>query len=58
VYLVWNPLYPFYAALEQIFRAQFPSAGYLLAATAWAVVFFVFGLILFLAKERDFAIRL
>jgi teichoic acid transport system permease protein len=58
VYLVWNPLYPFYAALEQIFGAHFPSAGYLLAAAAWALGFFVFGVILFLAKERDFAIRL
>ena len=27
VYLRWNPLYPSFAALEQIFNAQFPSAG-------------------------------
>ncbi len=58
VYLQWNPLYPFFAALEQIFRGQFPSSGYLLAATAWAIGFFLFGAILFLAKERDFAVRL
>jgi ABC-type polysaccharide/polyol phosphate export permease len=58
VYLQWNPLYPFFGALEQIFGAQFPSGGYLLAATAWAVGFFVVGALIFLAKEREFAVRL
>jgi teichoic acid transport system permease protein len=58
VYLRWNPLYPFFGALEQIFNAQFPSAGYLLASTAWAVGFFVVGALIFLAKEREFAVRL
>jgi ABC-type polysaccharide/polyol phosphate export permease len=58
VYLRWNPLYPSYAALEQIFAAHFPSAGYLLAAFAWALGFFLVGAIVFLARERDFAVRL
>jgi teichoic acid transport system permease protein len=58
VYLQWNPLYPFYAALEQIFRAQMPSGGYVLASAAWAVAFFFFGIVYFLAKEREFAVRL
>jgi ABC-type polysaccharide/polyol phosphate export permease len=57
-YLVWNPLYPFYAALEQIFTGSFPWSGYLFAAAAWAVAFFVVGVLVFLAKERDFAVRL
>ncbi len=58
VYLRWNPLYPSFAALEQIFNAQMPSPAYLLAATAWAVGFFLFGALVFLARERDFAVRL
>ncbi len=57
-YLRWNPLFPAFAALEQIFNAKFPSSGYLLAALAWAVGFFVLGAIVFLARERDFAVRL
>ena len=58
VYLRWNPLYPSFAALEQIFAAQRPSKVYLLAAAAWAVGFFLLGAIVFLARERDFAVRL
>jgi ABC-type polysaccharide/polyol phosphate export permease len=57
-YLRWNPLYPSFAALEQIFGAHFPSQGYVLAALAWAVGFFVVGAVVFLARERDFAVRL
>ena len=58
VYLRWNPLYPSYAALEQIFAARMPSPGYLLAASGWALGFFLFGAVVFLARERDFAVRL
>ena len=58
VYLRWNPLYPSFAALEQIFNAKMPSPVYLLAASAWALGFFLFGAVVFLARERDFAVRL
>jgi teichoic acid transport system permease protein len=57
-YLRWNPLYPFYAALEQIFLGHRPSLGYLLASAIWAGGFFFFGAVVFLARERDFAVRL
>jgi len=57
-YLRWNPLYPAYAALEQIFGGQWPSPGYLLAAMVWAGGFFFIGAVVFLARERDFAVRL
>jgi ABC-type polysaccharide/polyol phosphate export permease len=57
-YLRWNPLFPAFAALEQIFNAKFPSGTYLLASLAWAVGFFLLGAITFLARERDFAVRL
>jgi len=58
VYLQWNPLYPFYAALEQIFRAQWPSSTYLLQSAGWAAFFALAGGIYFLVKEREFAVRL
>jgi teichoic acid transport system permease protein len=58
VYLRWNPLYPSFAALEQIFNAKMPSPVYLIAASAWAFGFFLFGAVVFLARERDFAVRL
>jgi ABC-type polysaccharide/polyol phosphate export permease len=58
VYLRWNPLYPSFAALEQIFNAHMPSPSYLLAAAAWAIGFFLVGAVVFLARERDFAVRL
>jgi teichoic acid transport system permease protein len=57
-YLRWNPWFPPFAALEQIFAAQFPSPAYLLATLAWAVGFFLLGAIVFLAREREFAVRL
>jgi teichoic acid transport system permease protein len=57
-YLQWNPLYPFYAALEQIFRAQWPSSRYFVTMSLWAFGVFFAGAIAFLAKERDYAVRL
>jgi teichoic acid transport system permease protein len=57
-FLRWNPLYPFFAALEQIFRAHWPSKVYLAAAGAVAIVTFFVGALVFLVRERDFAVRL
>lgn len=57
-FLIWNPLFPVYAALDQIWKGQVPSPGYLLAATAWALVLLVVGVLVFLVRERDFAVRL
>ena len=57
-YLRWNPLYPLFGALEQVFKGQFPSGGYVLGAAAWACGFFLIGAVMFLARERDFAVRL
>jgi teichoic acid transport system permease protein len=57
-YLRFNPLYPLFGALEQVFAGRFPSTGYVLAASAWAVGLFLVGVVMFLARERDFAVRL
>lgn len=56
--LIWNPLFPFFAMLEQIWVGEAPSAGYMLAAAAWAVASFLIGSVVFLLRERDFAVRL
>jgi teichoic acid transport system permease protein len=52
-----NPLYPFYAALEQIFTGHWPSMGYIWGAAIWAAVTVVVGTVIFLAREREFAVR-
>jgi teichoic acid transport system permease protein len=57
VYLQWNPLYPFWVAFEQIYAGRMPDPVYVLWASAWAAVFFVIGSIVFLLRERDFAVR-
>jgi len=57
-YLRCNPLYPLFAALEQMFTGKMPSSGYLLGASAWAVGVFFLGAVVFLARERELAVRL
>jgi len=57
-FFVINPLYPYFAMLEQVFQARWPSPGYLLAAIAWALVAMVVGGVSFLIRERAYAIRL
>ncbi len=56
--LRWNPLYAPFGALEQIFGGRRPSMFYLAATGAWALGFFLLGAVVFLARERDFAVRL
>jgi teichoic acid transport system permease protein len=57
VWLELNPLYPFFAVIEQAFDGQVPGVGYVLWALAWAVGTLVAGVVVFLVRERDFAVR-
>jgi ABC-type polysaccharide/polyol phosphate export permease len=57
-WLLLNPLYPYWAAFEQMFSGEWPSFWYLLGALAWAIVAFVVGTLVFLVREQDFATRL
>ena len=57
-WLRWNPLFPYFAMLEQIWDAQVPSAAYLLQATGWGLLMVIVGVPVFLLRERDFAVRL
>jgi ABC-type polysaccharide/polyol phosphate export permease len=56
-YLQWNPLFPFYVCLEQIFAGLMPDPSMLFESACWAVGVFVVGATVFLAKEREFAVR-
>src|SRR5688572_12574900 len=44
---LWNPLYPFFGAYEQIFGGRWPSVIYLLGSAAWAFSVFLVGAAVF-----------
>jgi teichoic acid transport system permease protein len=54
-----NPLYPMLAALsEAVNQAETPSPGFLAAGFAWALGAFFVGALVFMSREREFAVRL
>jgi teichoic acid transport system permease protein len=54
-----NPLYPLLASLSDITNAgEAPSAAYLAWGLAWALGALVVGLLFFISREREFAVRL
>ena len=53
-----NPLFPFFAMLESIIQGHQPSMGDVVASTLWAVGALLVGTIVFLLRERDYAVRL
>jgi ABC-type polysaccharide/polyol phosphate export permease len=58
-YLEINPLYRLFASWQQIlFEGAFPSLINIGLAVVWAVAMLVIGGFFFLAKEREFAIRI
>ncbi len=53
-----NPLTPVFQAWSDcIVRGEVPAWGTWLAATGWALVFFVGGALYYVSREREFAIR-
>jgi teichoic acid transport system permease protein len=57
--LAANPLYPLLGALSDVVNAgENPSAGFLLWGLAWAIAVFVVGGLVFISREREFAVRL
>ena len=57
--LMANPLYPMLAALsDAVTQGENPSARFLAAGLAWAVVGLLVGAYVFLSREREFAVRL
>jgi ABC-type polysaccharide/polyol phosphate export permease len=54
-----NPLYPLIASLSDVVnQGESPSTGYLLWGAASAVVTFLAGALIFISREREFAVRL
>jgi teichoic acid transport system permease protein len=54
-----NPLTPMFASLSEVLnKGHAPSAGLMLWALAWAVAALLVGGLLFMSRERDFAVRL
>jgi teichoic acid transport system permease protein len=57
--LALNPLYPMLASLSDVAnQGQSPSPVLLLASLAWALAFFIGGALVFISREREFAVRL
>ncbi|MDZ7732383.1 MAG: ABC transporter permease [Acidimicrobiia bacterium] len=53
-----NPLFPFFAMLEQMFETEPVSGVYVVWAACWALGTALAGTLLFLSRERGFAARL
>jgi teichoic acid transport system permease protein len=54
-----NPLYPVLASLSDVVnRGDAPSAAYLAWGLAWALGVLVVGVLFFITREREFAVRL
>ena len=54
-----NPLYPLIATLSDVVnQGQSPSPGYLLWGLVSAVVTFLLGALIFISREREFAVRI
>ncbi len=53
-----NPLFPFFAMIESIIQGRAPSASDVTASAMWAFGALLVGTIVFLLRERDYAVRL
>ncbi len=53
-----NPLFPFFAMIESIIQGRAPSMGDVTASALWAIGALLVGTIVFLLRERDYAVRL
>jgi teichoic acid transport system permease protein len=54
--LAFNPLFPVFAAYQEVMMGGVPTMGQVLGALLWAVLFLVIGGALFLSHERAFAL--
>jgi teichoic acid transport system permease protein len=59
VILTANPLFPLLGSLSDVVtRGETPSARFLAEGVAWAIVVVVVGAVVFVSREREFAVRL
>jgi teichoic acid transport system permease protein len=57
-FLKLNPLFPFFAMIESIVQGHQPALSDVVASSLWAVGALVVGTVIFLLRERDYAVRL
>lgn len=57
-FLQWNPLFPLFAAYQEIVAGRMPGAGMIIQSALWATFFLVVGTRFFMSHERAFALRL
>ena len=57
-YEVFNPLFPISGGYGEALSGRAPSAGMLLGGAAWAIGACVLGGLVFMSREREFAVRL
>jgi teichoic acid transport system permease protein len=55
--MAFNPLFPVFAAYQEVVGGGVPTIGQLAGALFWAVIFLVAGASLFLSHERAFALH-
>jgi lipopolysaccharide transport system permease protein len=53
----FNPLFPVFAAYQEVIGGGVPTIGQLAGSMFWAVLFLVVGAALFLSHERAFALH-
>jgi teichoic acid transport system permease protein len=53
----FNPLFPVFAAYQEVVGGGMPTMGQLFGSLLWAVLFLVIGARLFLSRERAFALH-
>jgi ABC-type polysaccharide/polyol phosphate export permease len=56
--LSWNPFFCLFVCYRAVIAGGMPPGGYMLRATAFAIVLFIVGGRTFLSHERAFALRL
>jgi ABC-type polysaccharide/polyol phosphate export permease len=58
-FMVLNPLYPMIGGWSKLLvRGEVPQLSWWIAGTVWALVSLVVGALLFMSREREFAVRL
>jgi len=57
-FMVLNPLFPIAGGYGEALGGHAPSAGMVLGGAAWAIGACVSGGLLFMSREREFAVRL
>jgi teichoic acid transport system permease protein len=54
-----NPLFPLLASLSDVVdQGEAPNPGYMLWGLAWAAAMFIGGALVFISREREFAVRI